>query len=34
MCTGVGEGSLAEFRHAWINVEPDYVANKVLEAVR
>lgn len=32
--TGVGEGSLTDFRHTWIDVEPDYVANNVLEAVR
>jgi D-glycero-D-manno-heptose 1,7-bisphosphate phosphatase len=32
--TGVGEGSLTDFRHTWSNVEPDYVAENVLEAVR
>jgi len=32
--TGVGEGSLAAFRHTWANVEPDYVAENVLEAVK
>lgn len=32
--TGVGEGSLTDFRHTWIDVEPDYVAENVLEAVR
>ena len=32
--TGVGEGSLADFRHTWIDAEPDYVADNVLEAVK
>jgi D-glycero-D-manno-heptose 1,7-bisphosphate phosphatase len=32
--TGVGEGSLTDFRHTWSDVEPDFVANDVLEAVR
>ena len=32
--TGVGEGSLTAFRHTWANVEPDYVAENVLEAVK
>jgi D-glycero-D-manno-heptose 1,7-bisphosphate phosphatase len=32
--TGVGEGSLTDFRHTWIDVEPDYVAYDVLEAVK
>lgn len=32
--TGVGEGSLTEFRNAWSEIEPDYVADNVLEAVK
>ncbi len=32
--TGVGEGSLNEFRHTWKDVEPAYVADNVLEAVK
>jgi D,D-heptose 1,7-bisphosphate phosphatase len=32
--TGVGEGSLTDFRHTWSNVEPDYIAENVLEAVK
>lgn len=32
--TGVGEGSLTEFRHTWSEIEPDYVADNVLEAVK
>lgn len=31
--TGVGEGSLTAFRHTWANIEPDYVAENVLDAV-
>jgi D-glycero-D-manno-heptose 1,7-bisphosphate phosphatase len=31
--TGVGEGSLNEFRHTWKEVEPDFIANNVLEGV-
>ena len=30
--TGVGKSSLNEYRHSWQNVEPDYVAENVLEA--
>jgi hypothetical protein len=30
----VGEASLTDFRHTWSDVEPDYVAKDVLEAVR
>ncbi len=32
--TGVGKGSLNEFRHTWRHVEPDYIAENVLEAVQ
>ena len=32
--TGVGEGSLTDFRYTWANVDPDYVAENVLEAVK
>ncbi|MGI6610082.1 MAG: D-glycero-alpha-D-manno-heptose-1,7-bisphosphate 7-phosphatase [Limnochordia bacterium] len=32
--TGVGQGSLGEFRHTWAGVEPAYVAPDVLGAVR
>jgi len=32
--TGVGEGSLAEFRHTWEDTEPYMIADNVLEAVR
>ena len=32
--TGVGKGSLNEFRHTWPNTEADYIAKNVLEAVR
>jgi len=31
--TGVGRGSLDEFRHTWQNIEADYIAENVLEAV-
>ncbi|MDI6895322.1 MAG: HAD hydrolase-like protein [Bacillota bacterium] len=31
--TGLGEGSLNEFRHSWADVEPDYVAADLLDAV-
>lgn len=31
--TGVGQGSLKEFRHTWSEYEADYVAENVLEAV-
>ena len=31
--TGVGKGSLNEFRHTWQNIEADYVAENILEAV-
>lgn len=32
--TGVGEGSLTDFRNTWTNIEPDYVAENVLETVK
>ncbi len=32
--TGVGKGSLNEFRDTWKDVEADYIANNVLDAVR
>lgn len=32
--TGVGQGSLGEFRHTWAGVEPTYVATDVLDAVQ
>jgi len=32
--TGVGKGSLNEFRDTWQDVEADYIANNVLDAVR
>ncbi|WP_313897744.1 HAD hydrolase-like protein [Bacillus litorisediminis] len=32
--TGWGKGSLSEYRYTWANVEPDYVAENFLEAVR
>lgn len=31
--TGVGEGSMNEFRHTWEDIEPYYVAANVLDAV-
>ena len=31
--TGVGEGSLNEYRHTWAGVEPDFIATDVLHAV-
>ncbi len=31
--TGLGEGSLAEFRDTWADVDADYVAEDVLDAV-
>ena len=31
--TGVGKGSLNEYRDTWKDVEPDYIAGNVLEAV-
>lgn len=32
--TGVGQGSLGEFRHTWAGIEPAHVAENVLEAVK
>lgn len=32
--TGWGIGSLNDYRHKWSNVEPDFIANDLLEAVR
>jgi len=31
--TGVGKGSMNEYRHTWRNIEPNFVAENVLEAV-
>lgn len=31
--TGVGKGSMSEFRHTWSGYEADYVSENVLEAV-
>ncbi len=30
--TGLGEGSLGEYRHLWAEIEPDFVAENLLEA--
>ena len=32
--TGVGKGSLGEFRHTWRDYEADHIAENVLEAVK
>lgn len=32
--TGLGESSLTEYRHTWAEIEPDYIADDVLDAVR
>jgi histidinol-phosphate phosphatase family protein len=32
--TGLGEGSLGEYRHTWADIEPDFVAYDVLHAAR
>lgn len=32
--TGWGQGSLNEYRHKLVNVEPDYIAESLLEAVK
>jgi D-glycero-D-manno-heptose 1,7-bisphosphate phosphatase len=32
--TGLGEGSLKAYRHLWANMEADYVAQDVLQAVQ
>ena len=31
--TGAGKGSMNEYRHTWENIEPDFIAENVLEAV-
>ena len=31
--TGAGKGSMNEYRHTWQDIEPDFVAENVLEAV-
>jgi D-glycero-D-manno-heptose 1,7-bisphosphate phosphatase len=31
--TGLGESSLAEYRHTWQNITPDYIADDILTAV-
>ncbi len=32
--TGVGKGSLNEFRHTWSGIEASYIAENILEAVK
>lgn len=32
--TGIGEGSLGAYRHLWAGIEPDYVAENLLDATR
>jgi 8-oxo-dGTP diphosphatase len=32
--TGLGEGSLQEYRHLWADIEPDFVAENILGAAR
>ncbi|HOJ10773.1 MAG TPA: HAD hydrolase-like protein [Clostridiales bacterium] len=32
--TGVGKGSLNEFRDTWKHIEDDYIAENVLDAVK
>jgi len=32
--TGLGEGSLGEYRHMWKDIEPDFVADNVLGAAK
>ena len=32
--TGFGEGSLDEFRYIWEDVNPDYIAKNILDAVQ
>lgn len=32
--TGWGESSLGEYRHTWAEVEPDYIADDLLQAVQ
>jgi histidinol-phosphate phosphatase family protein len=31
--TGAGKGSMGEFRHTWAKIEPDFIADTVLDAV-
>ena len=31
--TGLGESSLGEYRHTWADIEPDFIAQDVLDAV-
>ena len=31
--TGVGKSSMNEYRHTWQNVEPDFIAENIFEAV-
>ena len=31
--TGVGKGSVNEYRHTWQNIQADHIAENVLEAV-
>jgi histidinol-phosphate phosphatase family protein len=32
--TGLGESSLTEYRHTWVNITPDFIAEDVLEAAK
>jgi D-glycero-D-manno-heptose 1,7-bisphosphate phosphatase len=32
--TGLGESSLTEYRHTWVNITPDFIAADVLEAAK
>ena len=32
--TGVGKGSLNEYRNSWENIYPDFIAENVLEGVK
>jgi len=32
--TGLGESSLKEYRHTWANINPDYIADDVLDAAQ
>lgn len=32
--TGWGEGSLTQYRHKWAEIEPDYIAENFLDAVK
>ena len=31
--TGAGKGSMGDYRHTWRDIEPDFIAENVLEAV-